>query len=313
MRTSMRLGQVLALLLIASCATAPPTKYGWGGGGTSSGGGLSTVTTSAPASGDGSVGSPVTVRAATGSLSGYLSAADKTKLDGLSTVTPPYNLALWAFCKSLQGTLTQNLFQDFLVGSADDYTPFTTGVGAASGPTTTLGNGGVILLQSGTNASAGSAFVFNAQGSSNNLPVIASAKTGGPWCVGSRLQYSAHLDAVADAQFGVIATTLGNAVASFGMVGSVSTTLFTTSVGTVKTVTSTAIPTGSFVTQVIWYDGTFVKFYVGDPVAGTMTLIANRSDITTMANVPSMVYAASQQGGSAGNTTMGIDNFFAAW
>lgn len=48
------------------------------------GGGLSTVTTAAPASGDGSSGNPVTVRAATASLSGYLSAADKAKVDSLA-------------------------------------------------------------------------------------------------------------------------------------------------------------------------------------------------------------------------------------
>lgn len=49
----------------------------------SPGGGLSSVTASSPLAGLGTVGSPLTLPAATDSTAGYQSAADKTKLDGL--------------------------------------------------------------------------------------------------------------------------------------------------------------------------------------------------------------------------------------
>ena len=75
---------VLVAALILAPAAASGAVYGKqiGGGG----GGGTTITTAAPATGNGSGGSPVSVQAASGSQSGYLSSADWTVIHSLATV-----------------------------------------------------------------------------------------------------------------------------------------------------------------------------------------------------------------------------------
>jgi hypothetical protein len=74
-------GAVVGALLVPAQASAGFPRFP-----AASSGGLSTVTTSAPATGDGSSGSPVTVRTSSTTQSGYMSATQATQLSDVGLV-----------------------------------------------------------------------------------------------------------------------------------------------------------------------------------------------------------------------------------
>ena len=245
-----------ALLASAGCAhgdklkafpnTGPFTPSGGGGG-------LSTVTTSAPASGDGSVGSPVTVRAATSSLSGYLAAADKAKLDTLSV---SWASARASECFAAAPALTEAVYVKISANGSLTATALAAGFGDASV------EGGAVK-NSTSWAAYSTASVFQTP----------AAKS---WCVAFRAALPVPSTGGDVADLGLVYGARSH-LAAMGGVNSTDTThivLQLTGTGTTSVVSTTAID-GAWHNYMISFDGTTVKAWQDGVVVASQATLTN--------------------------------------
>ncbi len=224
-------------------------------------------------------------------------------------VPPSYRDALWSFAKSQYSTLRADFFTDLLnTVSGTDFATSVTGSGSVA-LTTSNGTGGV--YSAGTTSSVGTAKVVPIGNAAASGGFMNNPKTS-VWFGASRLNFSTTADAATSMLFGF--ENPGSAgVAYFGVDGSTSITKLITAIGAGANVQSTTnIPVPGFQTLAIGSDATTVSFWMGDPQAGTMTLVttglASGLPAGTVPNVPLV-----RMGANGTAQAVLVDNLYAAW